>query len=102
MTPIEELLQDPEQRTAATKTSRRVMFTFIAIFLVLIYGSGVPSGILGGLLFLALGLVMLPLTVAVPSFILQKRHPALKWAIIVLDTMANIAITRALYLGLFG
>ncbi|TKB46800.1 hypothetical protein FCL40_17245 [Ferrimonas sediminicola] len=102
MTPIEELLKDPEQRAAATKTSRRVMFTFIAIFLVMIYGSGVPSGILGGLLFLAVGLLLVPLTVAVPSFMLQKRHPGLKWAILLLDTLANIAITRALYLGLFG
>ncbi|USD36212.1 MULTISPECIES: hypothetical protein [Ferrimonas] len=102
MTNIEELMRDPDNRAAASKTTRRSMFVFIATLLVMLYFSGTTSGIIGGVLFLAIGLFLIPLSIAVPSFMLQRQRPKLKWLFMALDVIATVVVTRALYLGIFG
>lgn len=100
MTDIQNLLNDPEHKTLAGKLARKTMFVFIGAWLVMVLTAGLDAGILAGIVFLAIGCVMMPIAVTVPSFVLQVKHPQRRTLINFLDVLATLMITRALYMSL--
>lgn len=102
MIDIEQIMKNPEHRAAAGKIARRTLLIYLLTLFVVLYHSGVSGGILGGILFLAVGGVLVPLTISFPSFLAQLKRPKLKWVIIAVEMLTTVAITRALFIGIFG
>ena len=102
MADLKEITESPGYNAAATAASKSTIFVFIATFAYLVFFSEVSPGVLGGAIFLAVGIFAISVVIAAPLFMLKLKFPQLSAIVTIVDIAITVFLTRAAYLWLFS
>ena len=102
MTSLEEAAKDPNYEVAAASASKSTIFVFIGTFLYMVFGTNVSPGLIGGAIFVIVGMFVASLAISMPLMIVRVKLPKLSPVISIADITITIFVTRWVYLWLFA
>ena len=102
MTDIEEIAKQPGYDLAASDASKATIVVFVAMFVYMVFFSGVSPGLFGGAAFLVVGIFVVSIVVAMPLFLLRSRFPKVTFLASIIDIAVTILLTRFVYLWVFA
>lgn len=93
MSDVEKIVNDPGYDAEATGASKATIFTFIATFIGCLFYFENTVGIIGGAVFVVVGMFAVSVLISAPTFILKKKFPAASIIFGFLDLAVTVIAT---------
>jgi hypothetical protein len=101
MTDLREISKTPGYDQGATSASKGTIFVFIATFACLAFFSDRSPGLIGGAIFVAVGIFAVSIFISMPLFLLRVKAPRLGRLFSIADFALTVLLTWVVYSSVF-
>lgn len=96
-TDFKDIVNDPNYSTEATSASKATIFVFIGTFIFELFSIDSSVGLIGGAIFLLVGLFVVSIAISMPLFIMKKKYTKVTLIFDVLGFIITVFVTSVLF-----